>query len=174
MRCHHFNPLFPYGKRPRHLVPKVAACPISIHSSHTGRDLITSLVSASPLDFNPLFPYGKRQAASRDRAFGADFNPLFPYGKRPCFRRRCGHAMPFQSTLPIREETQPATATGERQRNFNPLFPYGKRPRTRLRLRGRAGFQSTLPIREETGRGCSLPWNRRISIHSSHTGRDQT
>ena len=56
-----FNPLFPYGKRPR----------------------CSATALAMATYFNPLFPYGKRRCD-----FGGcfwplmHFNPLFPYGKR--------------------------------------------------------------------------------------------
>ena len=37
-RSGHFNPLFPYGKRPDHRGGRSPGGAISIHSSHTGRD----------------------------------------------------------------------------------------------------------------------------------------
>ncbi len=55
----------------------------------------------------------------------------------------------FQSTLPIREETQAG----------------GGKPAENV-------FQSTLPIREETDNGAGAGQKPDISIHSSHTGRD--
>ena len=101
-----FNPLFPYGKRPprpaaRREQPEFQSTlpireetsasaaflrrgAISIHSSHTGRDVqVAQKGGGRFLYFNPLFPYGKRRLGS---------------GETPCKKL-------FQSTLPIREET---------------------------------------------------------------------
>ena len=179
----YFNPLFPYGKRQRcrrfhrrirpisihssHTGRDASAlffclffCDISIHSSHTGRDRPAEKVCCQNHPyFNPLFPYGKRPDAARIQAPRRYFNPLFPYGKRPgapalgmpeqpisihsshtgrdfsaSFREPM---VKFQSTLPIREETQA-------------LFPS---------FSG-SSFQSTLPIREETfsSRGRVRDW----------------
>ena len=101
---HNFNPLFPYGKRLLEINPSQMFIAISIHSSHTGRDVHPFLGDTLAENFNPLFPYGKRRLLQR----------------RPF--RECE----FQSTLPIREETFFAFAD-KRPHNFNPLFPYGKR-----------------------------------------------
>ena len=60
-----------------------------------------------------------------------------------------GSCMAFQSTLPIREETRMECYNRCGKGYFNPLFPYGKR-------HGDVVF----------------PRHIRISIHSSHTGRD--
>ena len=109
---------------------------ISIHSSHTGRDLGVQVVGGLGTDFNPLFPYGKRR----------------------------GEAMTvidlsrFQSTLPIREETNSTTSTAWGWEDFNPLFPYGKRPRGQHPNSLANLFQSTLPIREETALGVIRRW----------------
>ena len=131
---------------------------ISIHSSHTGRDV-----------------------RRRDhRRYAGDFNPLFPYGKRRRFlpdTQQCTK-ISIHSSHTGRDERFRRTSTG--RRNFNPLFPYGKRlwepteasfhvtisihsshtgrdfldrRKAFLQLR----FQSTLPIREETGWIGELP-----------------
>ena len=84
--CGHFNPLFPYGKRPCNSVGPPPRHDISIHSSHTGRD-------------TPPVVGAWRSA---------DFNPLFPYGKRPDLAVHHMLDNIFQSTLPIREETHGA------------------------------------------------------------------
>ena len=102
---------------------------ISIHSSHTGRDAEVSIRIEDESDFNPLFPYGKRQ--------GTGCAQLTVKG-------------PFQSTLPIREET-----------GMDDVTIFGPRI-----------FQSTLPIREETAQPIARRPSGGISIHSSHTGRD--
>ena len=79
-----FNPLFPYGKRPALVVQHPRHRTISIHSSHTGRDLQGSRPCAlQTRHFNPLFPYGKRHRYHGHRDAAGYFNPLFPYGKRP-------------------------------------------------------------------------------------------
>ena len=123
---------------------------ISIHSSHTGRDPAGRDPLRRPGHFNPLFPYGKRPAGSAFMRFRRpNFNPLFPYGKRQRGLRRRGL-----------------------RRNFNPLFPYGKRPILLCCYIATNQFQSTLPIREETRLRKRMGLSELISIHSSHTGRD--
>ena len=124
------------------------------------------------------------------------FNPLFPYGKRRVALSVCPGWVSFQSTLPIREETKRPRHDHARVWHFNPLFPYGKRPDgsgsssvephfnplfpygKRLLLFSMMGwggrFQSTLPIREETAVVPLRLGHQRISIHSSHTGRNLT
>ena len=167
-----FNPLFPYGKR--HATDAEISSrlgfqstlpireetggnagggkglPISIHSSHTGRDAGEGQGPDQRQHFNPLFPYGKRplacleipsrrifqstlpireetdQPAGREKG-AANFNPLFPYGKRPVMHMAV-----------------------KKSYYFNPLFPYGKRPTTAFIRSTARRFQSTLPIREET------------------------
>ena len=105
------------------------APPISIHSSHTGRD-----------------------GAGRPSVFAPTL---------------------FQSTLPIREETGGRRPDGSLYYYFNPLFPYGKRLHLGFVVVLHILFQSTLPIREETDDVCIVLVQRiLISIHSSHTGRD--
>ncbi len=144
-----FNPLFPYGKRP-YLMDLVYVQTISIHSSHTGRDIsirsqwipLTLFQSTLPIreetsrylrtyaqvEFQSTLPIREETAqAAAEEAGPTNFNPLFPYGKRPT---SCSSSMlsnPFQSTLPIREETSPSRCNMPQQK-----------------------FQSTLPIREET------------------------
>ena len=130
------------------------------------------LLVEMPAHFNPLFPYGKRRHGQPDLPCKTDFNPLFPYGKRRQVSllgqrvrgisihsshtgRDLDRAQPvipsqrfqstlpireeteelgisprtvqFQSTLPIREETPPRPEGGGGRCYFNPLFPYGKR-----------------------------------------------
>ena len=168
---------------------------ISIHSSHTGRDprFLASLSGLSafqstlpireetclhgeglfcPSYFNPLFPYGKRPPAGCRLPGDHNFNPLFPYGKRHVVQHHRARLQTFQSTLPIREETDPRRKSAAQQPYFNPLFPYGKRRDYITTQKGRKTFQSTLPIREETFRPNNKDRWVTISIHSSHTGRD--
>ena len=92
---------------------------------------------------------GRDHGHQRNRPDLRDFNPLFPYGKRPA----SSNVTPFPS-------------------NFNPLFPYGKRHASSIADVILGLFQSTLPIREETA-ACGFRVSaQKISIHSSHTGRD--
>ena len=191
---------------------------ISIHSSHTGRDIPLFLHHTPYLHFNPLFPYGKRHSAPMYIILQRNFNPLFPYGKRHVrsamlLQRRAisihsSHTgrdlmiliisrlrRTFQSTLPIREETVlviripqkdyisiHSSHTGRDIRGegpapdpvqFQSTLPIREETKTSKR-RGRwEEFQSTLPIREETHIMHFMHFIRRISIHSSHTGRDK-
>ena len=147
---------------------------ISIHSSHTGRNAVSIRYSPRLVTFQSTLPIREetsgRYTPGRCRP---NFNPLFPYGKRLwCIRRiwqvvqisihsshtgRDAFGTPstaistlfqstlpireetntgngggsvyiFQSTLPIREETGGPLASFVTADNFNPLFPYGKRP----------------------------------------------
>ena len=120
-----FNPLFPYGKRQAGEAQWRELLVISIHSSHTGRDvrrsadqqrIVISIHSSHtgrdvrhPLPLS-LFISIHSSHTGRDLGvqvvggLGTDFNPLFPYGKRPC---------------------RDGLLVG--RSNFNPLFPYGKR-----------------------------------------------
>ena len=164
----HFNPLFPYGKRP------------------TADFAITA-----DGHFNPLFPSGKRLSVSAHSQYShSNFNPLFPYGKRPTQTSLMLSLKRFQSTLPIREETRPmhrplstsaisihSSHTGRDLRrspgwiswsDFNPLFPYGKR---------QYWYHQISIHSSHTGRDLQLTLRlvaKNISIHSSHTGRDGT
>ena len=190
-----FNPLFPYGKRPRGQHPNslanlfqstlptrgetilsyrsILARMISIHSPHTGRDAGCSPDGHRRPDFNPLSPHGERRGRRcRCAPAGCHFNPLSPHGERLKI---------FREPLNIQ--------------NFNPLSPHGERPafpvflvissrfQSTLPTRGETvtlpsgatsqwRFQSTLPTRGETMQSCSRSYSAAISIHSPHTGRD--
>ena len=101
---------------------------------------------------------------------------------RDRLRKDCSRFRIFQSTLPIREETENYGAlwneepisihsshTGRDAEamnttlvdDFNPLFPYGKRPCQNTGGDGQQRFQSTLPIREETH---SCGWYKRFVL----------
>ena len=125
---------------------------ISIHSSHTGRDLLLRCVLHALYNFNPLFPYGKRPIWKRVDTKPNDFNPLFPYGKRRWWLNNYGARPRFQSTLPIREETKGVLEMGDTV-EISIHSSHTGRDRPSGRAAGRTG---------------------RISIHSSHTGRDYT
>ena len=84
-----FNPLFPYGKR----LPAVncGKCGriISIHSSHTGRDIRQQTAENSKLLFQSTLPIREETCIARNAASCLRyFNPLFPYGKRRDTRKR--------------------------------------------------------------------------------------
>ena len=150
-----FNPLFPYGKRRAQISGVPALKNISIHSSHTGRDVCVMPQVRTISNFNPLFPYGKRPLPLNYQWKILYFNPLFPYGKRPCVGARISSSADFNPLFPYGKRLfifLPSSAhyisihsshtgrdlTGCRwpgmRQHFNPLFPYGKRrhrPRAR-------------------------------------------
>ena len=77
---------------------------ISIHSPHAGRD---------PLLWPSTSP--------------SYFNPLSPCGERPRSRHSSARRSPFQSTLPMRGETDIEYRPANAFWNFNPLSPCGER-----------------------------------------------
>ena len=124
----HFNPLFPYGKRRdgcrlyqlavrfQSTLPireetyeeddKALAAEISIHSSHTGRDMPSSDCNPLNRQFQSTLPIREEtDASNKDGTLLLHFNPLFPYGKRLTNQTIAPRRRKFQSTLPIREET---------------------------------------------------------------------
>ena len=125
-----------------------------------------------------------------------DFNPLSPCGERR-HRRDCRRWLHrFQSTLPMRGETDRLSVVLVETAYFNPLSPCGERQQAEMRSSTRCSFQSTLPMRGETSgasvivgtnavfqstlpmrgetgvRQCPHP-TPLISIHSPHAGRDR-
>ena len=215
----HFNPLFPYGKRHdpeladalpgifqstlpireettrgkagwsartisihsshtgRDLMPETVSAmvtPISIHSSHTGRDLIVVMVMVV-FQISILSSHTGRDAAGVECAQ----RPLWisihssHTGRDPCRPGSLQAAGDFNPLFPYGKRLgfRLAYLSGK---DFNPLFPYGKRPRRPSGYFQAPRFQSTLPIREETLRRHSSVQRLAISIHSSHTGRDTT
>ena len=100
---------------------------ISIHSSHTGRDTIDGVDLSGDWNFNPLFPYGKRQRPD-------------PSQHLPDISIHSSHTG---------RDFRPAEKVRIIE-DFNPLFPYGKRRPHAARPALPPAFQSTLPIREET------------------------
>ena len=146
--------------------------PISIHSSHTGRDIAPASVCGNDCTFQSTLPIREEtwRASPRPRRClfqstlpireETPFVPAFSQkesisihsshtGRDKRLRKRLGLSELFQSTLPIREETDP---------NYKPFTE--------------DEFQSTLPIREETCNQRQKNSRLPISIHSSHTGRD--
>jgi len=122
---------------------------VSIHSSHTGGDIIPEHRVHLTKCFNPLLPYGRRLSMGAFIPARQCFNPLLPYGRRPYEAARKAEMEEFQSTPPIREETL-----------YLNIMRFVK------------SFQSTPPIREETVCVLKCSRNLSVSIHSSHTGGD--
>ena len=87
--AHDFNPLFPYGKRPYEAVLESISPPISIHSSHTGRDMDKALQASDELISIHSSHTGRDLSADAvSIGSGYNFNPLFPYGKRHAKNRK--------------------------------------------------------------------------------------
>ena len=146
----HFNPLFPYGKRLYHS-SKSTEARISIHSSHTGRDvLLFRLSRRSHSHFNPLFPYGKRPPSRRSRLYASTISIHSSHTGRDVMR--VAHSLAPQ--------------------NFNPLFPYGKRPAAGGKSHRAGGISIHSSHTGRDAREAPEPGPKEISIHSSHTGRD--
>ena len=148
----YFNPLFPYGKRLYFDFAYALFILISIHSSHTGRDAHRLSKRRGGGNFNPLFPYGKRHD---DRPIVDDIAPFqstLPIREETVLDGKTRDSHRFQSTLPIREETFSFPSDRQRKPYFNPLFPYGKRRAPFFHDTIITQFQSTLPIREETSK----------------------
>ena len=187
-----FNPLFPYGKRPRDAYKRQEAQKFQ-STLPIREETLAAAGAVAKGGFNPLFPYGKRPGETvtistegvsihsshtgRDkRSFPAtrarrSFNPLFPYGKRPAaVQGRAVRYVSIHSSHTGRDSCDDVSRSS--RRSFNPLFPYGKRPSAFLRRFVCQQFQSTLPIREETGMEIRRNPITGVSIHSSHTGRD--
>ena len=167
----HFNFLSPYGKRPRaggdravpphisipsprmgideaiHATP-VGRGPISIHSSHTGRDGVRWCWALNySIHSSHTGRDGDHQAAQPLHLISIHSSHT---GRDPRVGKATGPEGKFQSTLPIREETRHLPRRTGPAPHFNPLFPYGKRLNPRSPPVTSQAFQSTLPIREET------------------------
>ena len=123
--------------------------PISIHSSHTGRDVFHNDNSLSG-PFQSTLPIREETAGTAEG------------GKRINISIHSSHTGRDNYNAKRLDKSD----------NFNPLFPYGKRRDEPEEGGDGDGFQSTLPIREETDRGQDEGRGAEISIHSSHTGRD--
>ena len=124
---------------------------ISIHSSHTGRDLACAPPARWPPEFQSTLPIREETEATAGMA------------REP--------AISIHSSHTGRDGVR--SAASAYYQHFNPLFPYGKRPQNQINRRVSTIFQSTLPIREETTDSNGNQVTSAISIHSSHTGRDE-
>ena len=170
----HFNFLSPYGKRPRaggdravpphisipsprmgideaiHATP-VGRGPISIHSSHTGRDGVRWCWALNYLLFQSPLPAREETGISfASNSKPLNFNPLSPHGERRPFPASTRHNGYFNPLSPHGERLWSTSLSCIPAGHFNPLFPYGKRRAAWEAVSSATGFQSTLPIREET------------------------
>ena len=124
---------------------------ISIHSPRAGRDQPIRFKSGTPIkNFNPLSPCGERPFATGGQHNDKNhFNPLSPCGERRGIGVFCESIHLFQSTLPVRGETDRHftdimtwaisihspragrdiwTSTSQHcMSDFNPLSPCGER-----------------------------------------------
>ena len=199
-RRNHFNPLFPYGKRQPDRLQGQRSVPISIHSSHTGRDVCMGRgFFAPPISIHSSHT-GRDWKQPVPKQPAVYFNPLFPYGKRPQYRGdvvlsdwisihsshtgrdTCVNASTagvpisihsshtgrdrdyddqlhgikrFQSTLPIREETE-AVSNLMQTGLFQSTLPIREETKNIWYYDCWITFQSTLPIREETANAYNL------------------
>ena len=88
-----------------------------------------------------------------------NFNPRSPHGERHDRLHRGRSREPFQSTLPARGATAPASGRGRRCSDFNPRSPHGERLARGYQINPATIFQSTLPARGAT---YSAPCGARI------------
>ena len=124
---------------------------ISIHSSHTGRDYYRVKYLSSKISISIHSSHtGRDIVCLRIRFCSYHFNPLFPYGKRPVYPLDAVAPVVFQSTLPIREETQVPFAYRYLLSISIHSSHTGRDPCKPPRMISLTQFQSTLPIREET------------------------
>ena len=158
------------------MVHRSRAPDISIHAPHTGRDRGHDLpAQGGGPHFNPRAPYGARHTPGAWWMPACPyFNPRAPYGARQrvpsafltgpgisIHAPHTGRDLPtlaltpaqqrFQSTRPIRGATEISGLDLEDVLYFNPRAPYGAR------------LSAAYPV----------PWNKYISIHAPHTGRDK-
>ena len=149
----HFNPLPPYGGRPRyslvtgryssfqstpsvwreteHLKQAASAAGISIHSLRMEGDSTIFLVPILALLFQST-PSVWRETDCSDNwdADQMDFNPLPPYGGRRAFTFNFSIFETFQSTPSVWRETSKIPRSDFPPIYFNPLPPYGGRQLT--------------------------------------------
>ena len=145
-----FNPLSPCGER-RSLG---ATCDpgeaISIHSPHAGRDCDWRPLDKRQINFNPLSPCGERRSLGATCDPGEAISIHSPHAGRdvtspgertitvisihsPHAGRDATFAVTpvvpplFQSTLPMRGETEYSGYVFEYNKHFNPLSPCGER-----------------------------------------------
>ena len=150
-----------------------AACDISIHSPHTGRDAVPRRSQQVGRNFNPLSPHGERLHKLREKLRRKKFQSTLPTRGETYHKGQRGYRWQgFQSTLPTRGETTCSPTPRRGGFYFNPLSPHGERHCGTARRDGLHQFQSTLPTRGETAQNVEFLSPKTISIHSPHTGRD--
>ena len=152
-------------------------------------------ISMSPFNFNPLSPCGERQRRSNTMPKAILISIHSPHAGRDNIAGLCLHlGISFQSTLPMRGETNIEISYCPMCGNFNPLSPCGERqlsmpmaaydmsisihsphagrdPPSQAAYEFQSQFQSTLPMRGETTAFCLYDCSMGISIHSPHAGR---
>ena len=100
------------------------------------------------------------------------FNPLAPCGARLMMGGGMGGWGVFQSTRPVRGETDLRHTRKHLVGDFNPLAPRGARLACPVCGYPRLKFQPTRPVRGETGNPAGAGQDQHISIHSPRAGRD--
>ena len=102
---HNFNPLSPCGERRGCCKVLDRWKQISIHSPHAGRDIIPPSLWEVIHDFNPLSPCGERRFVSAYCSSLALFQSTLPMRGETDYLVACAMYVKFQSTLPMRGET---------------------------------------------------------------------
>ena len=143
-----------------------AGTTISIHSSHTGRDMyIRAVVISTSISIHSSHT-------------GRDCNPTLDdkYLLISIHSSHTGRDSADTIFLHPGVISIHSSHTGRDERinmskieiiHFNPLFPYGKRHSRPARTSGRSLFQSTLPIREETANAYNLS-ARKVVASAQH------
>ena len=102
---------------------------ISIHTPLAGSDFTSMrLLGNRKNDFNPHSPCGERLRFSTKTIGRNYFNPHSPCGERRPYTSSPKYSLLFQSTLPLRGATRPASKRYSANSNFNPHSPCGERP----------------------------------------------
>jgi len=104
----YFNPLSPCGERRQNVGYALSIVYISIHSPHAGRDLAAINYTSLWVDISIHSPHAGRDFTSLPwvSRLKLHFNPLSPCGERPGLNEIIDAAKRFQSTLPMRGETE--------------------------------------------------------------------
>ena len=100
--------------------------------------------------FNPHSPCGERPSSDTCSVRVTYFNPHSPCGERRPYTSSPKYSLLFQSTLPLRGATRPASKRYSANSNFNPHSPCGERRSDSISTSTPNVFQSTLPLRGAT------------------------
>ena len=147
-----FNPLAPCGARPslpclnRRLIIFQSTRPLR---GETMLVLLRSIAATFSIH-SPLAGRDKTMKTIFDKI--TLFNPLAPCGARPPSSATSSNPCSFQSTRPLRGETQREGHGQHRHVFFNPLAPCGARHFSLIGHVRHQHFQSTRPLRGETRR----------------------